>query len=998
MKTFAGFAYSVCATLALCGTFSTSRAEQWVSIGPFGMPLSNHDVVSGQVNALAVDPRDANVIYLGAAEGGVWKTRDGGGSWAPLTDTQLVRQLSPTTRKATMSIGALAIDPGRPQTIYAGTGDPNIACCFFGAGLGVFRSTDGGSTWIATGADPNKVGCANGAIGQAVVNRVVAVPGRQSVIFAATGIGVFRYREDGNDCWIALALANGLPQSGTAIDMVADPYQGALYVAFWGQGIFKSNSLNGNQWQRLGGGLPDASSGFGRIALAFGGRTGVGFSQPLPLVYAGFAFGNQYRLFVTKDGGGQWTELSSPPADGQLGFNNVIAVGSYNSDEVYIGQIAFWRSLDGGRAGGLNDYRPNPPVTDKSWTVLGCCLNQPNPFRKGMDLHGDIHDIVFAPYGSFLPDPSQIEIVYVANDGGITKGSFDSEGVVSWVPLTAGLAIGQAGTIGLDPGNQAVSTAGYWHNGDMLTLSSPSESLLFGWGDGFQTRLDAGNFVIYFNCNAGFDGSICRAFPPPPFNTNFSGDTIWSQTSGGKHWSDPHRPGHLIRLQGGMLFRTTVASTAAASDLIVPGAWTAVDPGPGKTGSTTTMAFRSRALEEQPVYYIGTDTGQIWRGSPEVGWTKLCECGSSVNAIAPDLFRNERIYAVFAGAASPGRVKRLTRFFDGTWHATDIDGTFTPQLVVSAINTIVLDPTLPDTQGTMVYIGTDQGVYRGYLSPPVATALAAGVVVPPIFENWTWRRSPGVPNVAVTELQVHQNFQAGDRSGIIRAATYGRGLYELNRALPAAAADVRPITLTVQAMQVGEDGAPPMLYVEIPVVVDGRRFARRTPFEIVPGKEEEIVLEAPAEIRTKDALLAFAGWALPGGKHASSRRVTLKAEEAMQAVAYYEEAKAIPDPSAKPLRVTASASVRQLCVQNFTHELAVSWEIIDGRRPASTRVEITYPDRHVEIIELKPLQGTQPFPMSYPAGGTLRVRTIATDSTDKPAVAESTLRLAPCTK
>ena len=55
-----------------------------------------------------------------------------------------------------------------------------------------------------------------------------------------------------------------------------------------------------------------------------------------------------------------------------------------------------------------------------------------NPFRKNLDLHVDFHDIVFAPYGSFLPSPSQIQIVYVASDGGITKGSFDSDGVVSW--------------------------------------------------------------------------------------------------------------------------------------------------------------------------------------------------------------------------------------------------------------------------------------------------------------------------------------------------------------------------------------------------------------------------------------------------------------------------------------------------------------------------------------------------------------------------------------
>src|SRR5262249_34087994 len=135
----------VFAALIMCMALSAARGEAWVSIGPFGMEIKNGDVINGQMNAIAVDPRDANIIYAGAAEGGVWKTRDGGGAWLPLTDTQLVRTLSGGAKKGTMSIGALAIDPGKPQTVYAGTGDPNVACCFQGPGLGVFRSIDGGA-------------------------------------------------------------------------------------------------------------------------------------------------------------------------------------------------------------------------------------------------------------------------------------------------------------------------------------------------------------------------------------------------------------------------------------------------------------------------------------------------------------------------------------------------------------------------------------------------------------------------------------------------------------------------------------------------------------------------------------------------------------------------------------------------------------------------------------------------------------------------------------
>jgi hypothetical protein len=114
----------------------------------------------------------------------------------------------------------------------------------------------------------------------------------------------------------------------------------------------------------------------------------------LPLVYAGFDANGTYRLFVTKDGGDSWSELPSPPSDGQLGFNNVITVGPYSlgrglyrPDRV----LAFARRRKEG--GVINGYHVSPPVESNSWTVLGCCLSDSNPFRKNLDLHGDLHAI-----------------------------------------------------------------------------------------------------------------------------------------------------------------------------------------------------------------------------------------------------------------------------------------------------------------------------------------------------------------------------------------------------------------------------------------------------------------------------------------------------------------------------------------------------------------------------------------------------------------------------
>jgi hypothetical protein len=94
----------------------------------------------------------------------------------------------------------------------------------------------------------------------------------------------------------------------------------------------------------------------------------------------------------------------------------------------------------------------------------------------------------------------------------------------------------------------------------------------------------------------------------------------------------------------------------------------------------------------------------------------------------------------------------------------------------------------------------------------------------------------------------------------------------------------------------------------------------------------------------------------------------------------------------------ASARAQRLCIQNVTHELVLSWEILNGQRPAGVHAELAYPDGHLEQIGLKPIRGTQSFPINYPKGGTVTARVIARDSTDSPAIGEASLRLEACGK
>jgi hypothetical protein len=94
-----------------------------------------------------------------------------------------------------------------------------------------------------------------------------------------------------------------------------------------------------------------------------------------------------------------------------------------------------------------------------------------------------------------------------------------------------------------------------------------------------------------------------------------------------------------------------------------------------------------------------------------------------------------------------------------------------------------------------------------------------------------------MPNLWVTDLEVHQNFQARDRSGVVRAGTYGRGIFELTRT--SGPLEKPPLVLSVLALQLNDDGAPSYLNVPIPVSVKDQKLRRDTPFELTPLKGTE---------------------------------------------------------------------------------------------------------------------------------------------------------------
>ncbi len=98
-----------------------SGEGKWVQLGPTAIPKVQtyggaRVLVTGRITSIVVDPTNSNTLYVGAAQGGVWKTTDQGKTWRPTSDNEF-----------SLAIGALAIDPKHPQTLYAGTGEGNFA-------------------------------------------------------------------------------------------------------------------------------------------------------------------------------------------------------------------------------------------------------------------------------------------------------------------------------------------------------------------------------------------------------------------------------------------------------------------------------------------------------------------------------------------------------------------------------------------------------------------------------------------------------------------------------------------------------------------------------------------------------------------------------------------------------------------------------------------------------------------------------------------------------
>jgi len=312
---------------------------QWTSIGPKLIPLAQFDTdntpASGRIRAMAIDPTNGNTIYIGAASGGVWKTIDGGTTWRALTDTQ-----------CSLAMGAIAIDPSNNKVIYAGTGEGPTLSQSFLYGCGLLKSTDGGVTWTQMGASvfdpPNQEGA-----------RIWKIAITGTTVMVASDFGLFR-STDGGSTFTPTPVLGGVGSPVT--DLLIDPANDMIMYAGIGNtfggnnnGFYRSVD-GGATWFRFGY-PPDPAFSFptadvGRISLA------IAPSAPRTL-YAAVQSASTNRLlgvFKSFVGGDAWTKLTATGADcsTQCDFDMYLAVDPTNANTVYFGGVSLFKSTDGG--------------------------------------------------------------------------------------------------------------------------------------------------------------------------------------------------------------------------------------------------------------------------------------------------------------------------------------------------------------------------------------------------------------------------------------------------------------------------------------------------------------------------------------------------------------------------------------------------------------------------------------------------------------------------
>ena len=761
-----------------------SPSLAWSALGP--MPLINEIPAfggiavggplagaTGRVTAIVADPTVSGRIFVGTGGGGVWMRANATAPFVPIFD------LEPT-----LSVGALALDTATSPnpTLYVGSGEGNGSADSY-YGEGVFVSSDLGNTWTQLGAST----FAHASIASIAVDTTQT----PRTIYAAVTYGSSASRADAS--WVEDGFGqNGLWRSsdggeswipypaGTfgacpyftddpcpAESVVIDPASpAAVLVSILGAGVFRSSN-SGFSWTRVS--LPNLSGGVSRVSIAAAG--GVAYAM------VGAADGIEYAGFYkSANDGASWTQASVPSAT--VGGTTIDGSSSSNFSESFFDQALAIDPADATGAtvvfGGVGIYRSTN--AGSNWTMLA----------SGGGTHSDQHAVAF--------DPASAHSFYLGNDGGLYR--FDA-GTLTWAALNASISAAQAQSVGPHPTNSAVAIAGFQDNGTALfnAAQPPSSS----WTE--VDNLDGG-FALFDTVNPLFAyHTFATTSARPWIARSADGGVTFNFTAS----STALQTAMAMAGDDGAAYYPPLASDPAVAERVLFGAhsvyvsndamatW-AQQTTQDLTGGCNSGACALEDIEIAPsdhtkAYALSMETSTTFRPTPfkifttdqadiqvspgqpgGAQWTDktsqlppiVFPDSTQATGIAVDPFDYSVAYLSLSGFTSATGIGHIfmTSDFGGSW--TQVDGNPTlqsppPEDALPDVPVLRVLVDRNDPTANTLLAATDIGVFRTTDGGSTWAPFNLGVI----------------PAVAVFDIE--QNL-----SGVVFAATHGRGIFELS--------------------------------------------------------------------------------------------------------------------------------------------------------------------------------------------------------------------------
>lgn len=675
----------------------------WSVVGPTWNQGSGTG--NGRPNCIAFHPSNNNIIYVGFPLGGMWKgTINSGGTsavWEPMTNDIPIAAIS-----------SIAIDPTNANVIYLLTGDGNRG---EGFSIGLLKSNDGGTTWGKTGLVFSRTDNQFGY-------KVMVNPLRPSTIFVTTNVGIY-YSHNGGISFSQATYANNFPVQG-CYDIEWAPNDTNRMVAS-GFAFVASSSNAGVTWTNRSSNLPMGSR---RIALAVSPNGAAGtvymYIGRRDSANVGGTMVSRFKgLYRSTDYGVTYTLRSNSPnisgydynggdrAREQSDIDMDLAVSPTNGNLLLAGTHNIWRSSNAGGSFGANAV--------SHWSATPGI-----PY-----IHEDINFITYRPDGAR---------VYVGSDGGVYCSNDNG---TTWNDLTRGLIISQFYRINVHPTNNDIIVNGAQDAAGNVRVGNTSEFKEVNGGDGMTCMIDFSTPLILYTSYAedvfrsiSGGGNIVNIKPPNvdgnwvnPLAMNYtdpkiifyggnSPDDIYRSTDWGDNWTNI----------GGSAMTDMITCPSNVNRLY------------GLTANT--IRRTDNVLEANPFNITYTTF------SPGSGLPPGINNNSPITRITVDPALSSNVWISVGGYNDTCKVFRSSNA-GASWQNMSAGLPNIPILCIVHQN----NPSRPGA----IYVGTDIGIfYRD-----------------DILGGWIAFRN-NMPPSPVTDLRINHG------SGMIRAATYGRGIWE----------------------------------------------------------------------------------------------------------------------------------------------------------------------------------------------------------------------------